>query len=201
MNKPIPIFKMLTCRVLVFIILTLLFTSNAYSQIGLGSHASLSNPGLQKSDKYDIRFKTGSGYGFFVRHDVYDSSGTNIDFRYIATLTSHKANLPLGNNAKYDFSLFSMEALANFMIEKSSTLYAGFGIGIMSQLSKDRFRKTYSDQIFYPTVIAGWSYQWAQGFDLFVETKAGYGNSGAGPEKIPVSSLALNFGITMYITE
>lgn len=182
-------------------IIIILYTTNVYSQIGVGTQVTLNHPGLVKSDKYDIRFKTGAGYGFFVRHDVYDSSSINIDFRYNAVVTKHRANLPQGEVAKYDFSNFSIEALVNLSTFDRSSFYVGFGIGLLSLISKDRFRETYSDQTIYPVLLGGWAYNWAKGFDLFMEFKTGYGDSGAGPEKIPVTSLALNLGLTMYITE
>ncbi len=185
----------------VFLFLFLFLVNKSYSQIGLGAQTTLNHPGLLKSEKYDIRFNAGSGYGFFVRHDVYDSSAVNIDFRYSALVMSHEANLPQGETAKYDFSNFSIDALVKFANSNKSSFYAGVGIGLLSLLSKDRFRETYSDQTCYPVICGGWAYKWAEGVDLFMEIKTGYGESGAGPERIPVSSLAFNLGLTMYITE
>jgi len=176
------------------------YSTNVYSQIGLGTQATLNHPGLLKSEN-DINFKLGTGYGFFVQHDVYDSSSINIDFRYNAVVMKHDADLPKGEKAKYDFSNFSIEAVIKFSNSTQSSFYTGVGVGLLSLISKDRIRKTYSDQTIYPTVFGGWAYNWAEGFDLFVELKAGYGESKAGPEIIPVTGLALNLGLTMYITE
>ena len=175
--------------------------TNLYSQIGIGTLATLNHPGLLKSEKHEIRFKAGPGYGFFVRHDVYGSNSINIDFRYNAVVMRHMANLPQGEMAKYDFNYFSIDVLMTFSITNQYSFYGGVGMGLLSLISEDKFRKTYSDQTIYPVLFGGWAYNWAEGFDLFMEIKAGYGNSMAGPEKIPVTSLALNLGLTMYITE
>jgi hypothetical protein len=202
MNRSFLLFKKArTSHLMLLFFLLFLYTTNSYSQVGLGTQAMLNHPGLIQSKKHDIRFKAGSGYGFFVRHDVYDSNSVDIDFRYIAVVSEHKANLPLGEKAKYDFSNFSIEVLIKSSNSKPSSFYAGFGIGLLSLNSTDRFRQTYTDQTFYPLLIGGWSYNWAEGFDLFMEIKAGFGSNDAGPESIPVTGLSFNLGLTMYITE
>ncbi len=203
MNKPsIPLASAKKVKFLQHIILLILFSSTAlYSQIGLGTLATINHPGLLESSKYEIHFEVGTGYGFFVRHDVYDSSSTNIDFRYNAVVMQHKANLLQGEQAEYDFSNFSIEAMISFLSDVHSSFYGGVGIGLLSIISKDKFRATYTDQTIYPVLFTGWSYNWAKGFDLFMELKTGIGESKAGPESIPVTGLAFNLGLTMYITE
>ena len=203
MNKSfINLLKSANINLMPFLLIFLaVFTMKAYSQVGIGTQATINYPGVLQSEKYDIRFKTGTGYGFFARHDVYDSNSVNIDIRYNAVIMNHKANLPKGQKAKYDFSNFSIELLMKFYNKKRSSFYAGIGIGLLSLISEDRFRATYSDQNIYPVLFGGWAYKWAEGFDLFMELKTGYGETEAGPENIPVTGLAFNLGITMYLTE
>ena len=77
-------------------LLLIILSANVYSQVGLGSLAILNQPGLFGSDKYNLKFETGAGYGFFIRHDVYDTNSVKIDLRYSAVILNHKAELLMG---------------------------------------------------------------------------------------------------------
>jgi hypothetical protein len=203
MNKPNRFYlKNIEPRIiLLFFFLVGLSLNIVSAQVGLGAQAVVNHPGLLKSDKNNIHFEPGVGYGFFVRHDVYDSSAVNLDVRYGAVLLKHRAGLPNGENAKYNFSDFSIELLLTYNHTKKTFIYGGIGVGLLSLISEDRIRATYTDQSFYPVFFAGWGYNWATGFDLFLELKGGLGSTEAGPETIPVSGASFNFGLTMYLTE
>ena len=72
---------------------------------------------------------------------------------------------------------------------------------MVSVFSEDKIRRTYTDQSFYPSIIAGWAFEFAPSFDLFLEGKFGYGKTDAGPEQIPISGFSFSLGMTMYLTD
>ena len=184
----------------VTLIIFILLKQNVYSQIGLGAKGAINYPGLSQSDKNGIRFNPGIGYGFFIRHDVYSFSSYKMDFRYSAVISNHIANLPLSGNTKYDFSNFSIDVIFK-SVENNSQWYGGFALNLLSAVSHNKYINDYSSETIYPSLFAGWKYNWAEGFDVFVEFSGGFGETKAGPEKIPITGLNLHTGITMYISE
>lgn len=185
--------------ILVFILV--ISFHQGFSQVGLGAEGVINYPGVLASEKNDIRFKPGFGYGFFVRHDVYDSGNWKLDFRYAAVISKHSAELPRSGNTDYEFSNFSIDFIIRILSEEYNGLYTGLSANLLSAVSNNKYLNDYSAESVYPSVIFGYGYVWAEGFDFFVELKTGFGSTKAGPEKIPVTGPALHTGITMYISE
>jgi len=188
---------------LYFLVFFVLFTSNLSAQVGIAIIGSYAHPGLSKSEKNDIRFEPGAGYGFSIRHGLYQMEEHDIDVRYSAVLETHRANLQLGENAKYHFSNFAIDLIYLNSIDEGSNFYGGLAINFLSASSKGKFRATYIDNTFYPSFIAGYSSVWAEGFDYFVELNVASGGIAATEdgEKIPINGFAFRTGITMYISE
>lgn len=194
-------------RLQLIIIAICIYGQMAYAQVGVGTFGIVKYPGLLKSNKYDIRFKTGIGYGFFVRHDVLKLETGRIDFRYIATISEHPANLPGGlpenQDADYSFSNFSIDVIYIFTNKKNYKYYAGLSMNMLRTVSKDKIRFTYNGSAFYPALLVGWDYNFIEGFNLFAELNTSYGSTDkkAGPEEIPITGISFLLGVTMYISE
>lgn len=184
------------------IVIFLLFIMYAFSnaQVGLGAYGKLNHPGFFKSDN-NIYFEPGIGYGFFVRHDLLTMELTSIDVRYTASSEKHNTKLPNNGKTEYEFSDFSVEVLVVLNKFENSILYAGFSGSLLSVIGKPRFVKNYNAESVYPGIVAGFAYNWANGFDAFCELKTIFGNTDAGPEKIPVTGISINLGFTMYISD
>ena len=183
--------------------LLLLFAGGALqAQIGVGAAGSLAWPGVQASSPSSIRFKPGAGYQFFFRHDVAALGGGRLHLKYAAGKSAHRADLPQAGETAYKFSTFSIEALWEAAPAASGIRwYGGAGAGLLSLVSENRFRANYSDESIVPQITGGARWNWFEGFDAFAEPVFRYGQTQAGPESIPVTSLRLNIGLTMFISE
>lgn len=187
--------------------LFLLQTHALFSQVGIGVIGAYKYPGLQSSHEYDIHFNGGTGYGFYIKHDLLELSGNVIHLRYLATISKHDANLPGlvtgSNDSEYRFSNLSLDVLYEFFVKNNYKYYTGISVNLLQTLSEGKFRATYSGTSIYPAVFLGWSYRFAYGFDSFAELQAGYGKTDAegGPEEIPISGISIFVGLTMYISE
>lgn len=181
--------------------MSLMFCHWGYSQVGVGGLGAIGYPGLLSSKKYNIQFRTGFGYGFFIQHDAFSLKSGKINLRYIATIMNHKANLSTIEKSNYHFSNFSIDLLYTFFDNVKNKFYAGASLNLLMATSENKFRATYSGETIYPGVLAGWAYNFAEGFDVFTEFKAAFGSTDAGPEKIPITGISFFCGIIMYISE
>jgi hypothetical protein len=188
---------------LLIIFTFVLVYNNVFAQIGVGAEANISYPGVFRSDENNVRFKTGTGYGFFVRHDVYKSENWQAHLRYRANISNHKANLPFEKDSDYKFSNFGLEALISFAVSPQSSVYGGTSINLLSLSVKNKYYKNFNSEKILPSILVGYSYIWAEGFDLYLELSSRFGSVDAGPgsESLPVTSIGLNVGFTMYISE
>jgi len=177
--------------------------NSAFGQIGVGAEGNISYPGILTSEKNNIRFKTGVGYGFFVRHNIYNADTWQTHLRYRATVSHHMANLPFEENSDYTFSNFGLDVLVYFKIFPQSAFYSGLSINLLSVVVKNKFYKNFNAEKILPSILFGWSYTWAEGFDVFAEVNSRFGsvNAGPGSEPLPVTGIGINVGITMYISE
>ncbi|MCB9057110.1 MAG: hypothetical protein H6627_00980 [Calditrichae bacterium] len=178
-----------------------IISNTIFAQVGLGTKGVINYPGILTSEQNNIRFDPGFGYGFFIRHDVYSAADWNLDFRYSAVVSKHSAKLPRSGDTNYKFSDFSVDFIVEFNALKIKGLYSGLALNFMSAVSSNRYISDYSDETLYPSILLGYSYNWAEGFDFFAEFIAGFGSTKAGPEKIPITGPALHLGLTMYISE
>lgn len=181
----------------------LYLSGSLYAQIGVGAEANVSYPGVFTSDKNNIRFKTGIGYGFFIRHDVYKAQNWQAHLRYRATVSHHKANLPFEEKSDYKFSNFGIDLLIHFVIYQRSNFYSGLSVNLLSTVVENKYYKDFSSEKILPSILLGWNYNWAEGFDLYTEINTRFGSVDAGPdsEHLPVTGVGLNVGITMYISD
>lgn len=189
--------KILSLTVIVIVIMA----NTAFAQVGLGAKGVVNYPGVLTSEKNNIRFEPGLGYGFFIRHDVYSAEEWNIDFRYSAVVSRHQAGLPRSGDTSYEFSDFSVDFIIEINSLNLKGFYSGLAVNFMSAVSSNKYINDYSDESLYPSIIFGYSYNWVEGFDLFAELITGFGSTKAGPEKIPITGPALHLGLTMYISE
>jgi len=175
------------------------------AQVGLGVTGAYSYPGLQSSQKYDIHFAGGIGYGFYVQHDFVEIAGNKSHLRYLAIITNHKANLPGAvsgsNDSDYRFSNFSIDLLYELFVTDWNKFYTGISANLLQTLSEGEFRQTYSASTIYPSLLIGSYYNLTDGFDACAELHFGLGSTDAGPEQIPISGISLLLGIIMYISE
>ncbi len=172
------------------------------AQIGLGTAGSLAWPGLQASTPSAMRFEPGAGYRFFFRHDVTEAHGGRLHLKYGAGKSVHRVNLPQAGETVYRFSDFTIDLLWEAGAgEGRMRWYAGAGAGLLTLVSDNRYRANYSDETLVPQLTAGTRWNWYEGFDAFAELVLRHGQSDAGPEKLPVTSITLNIGLTMFISE
>ena len=189
------------------VIFITLFWQSGFSQVGVGGLGIIKYPGLYSSEEYNIQFKNGLGYGFYVRHDVVKFENAKIDVRYIATISNHGANLPggvpEGKDSNYHFSNFSLDVIYEFFNKNQNKYYTGASINLLRTVSKDKYRATYNGEAIYPSIFLGWEHSLIEGFDIFTELKSDFGSTDAdaGPEEIPITGISLLVGLTMYISE
>ncbi|RMH62175.1 MAG: hypothetical protein D6677_10365 [Calditrichaeota bacterium] len=175
----------------------------AHGQIGIGAAGTAGWPGAQASSQYDIRFQTGIGYRFFLRHDVAALADGRLHLKYTAGKSVHCTTLPLAGETAYRFSEFGIFLLwekPNGLAEHVP-FYFGAGASLLSLVSDNRYREDYSDENLMPHILYGVRWEWSEGFDAFAEVDIYYGRNGAGPETLPVTGVALTIGVTMYISE
>jgi len=189
------------------IAITFLLIQSLYSQIGIGTFGVYKYPGFQSSERHDIRFNGGIGYGFFVKHDLIKFESGKTFLRYLAKITNHTANLPDvvpdNESSDFKFSNLSLDMIYEFFVKNKNKYYTGVSINLLQTLSEGRFRATYAGSSVFPSIFMGWERNLAKGFDIFTEVRSGYGKTDkdAGPEEIPITGVSILVGLTMYISE
>ncbi len=185
-----------------FFLLLLLAGGALQAQIGVGAAGSLAWPGVQASSPSSIRFKPGAGYRFFFRHDVSGLYGGRLHLKYAAGKSVHRVDLPQAGETVYKFSDFTIDLLWETKpTDGDMRWYVGAGGGLLALVSDNRYRANYSDEFFIPQLTAGTRWNWYEGFDAYAEVVLRYGETGAGPEPLPVTSVRLTIGFTMFISE
>ena len=162
---------------------------------------------MQSSKQYDIHFNGGTGYGFFVKHDLMRIAEKTLYLRYMAIISNHNANLPEvvsdKRDSEYKFSNFSIDVFYEFYINHNNKYYTGMSLNLLRTVSRGKFRADYNGNSIYPSLFIGWARIFLESFDAFSELRLDYGKTDAdgGPEELPVSGISLIIGLTMYISQ
>ncbi len=173
-----------------------------YAQIGIGAVGAAQYPGLFESEKYGSQFRLGPGYGFFVRHDLFQL-GERYPFhaRYQVKFFFNDIDLPKAGSTRYKFDEFAIDIWADLYRTLKWNMYSGISLNLLNVTGSSKYRSDYTGTQILPLIMAGVEYKISQSYDFFSEIFFQFAEIDAGPEPLPISGMGLLLGVTMYISE
>lgn len=189
-------------RVIKILILFLFLALPLHAQIGVGGSGAFHYPGFSESQKYKIRFRGGPGYGFFVRHDLFELAGKYaFHARYKVKFFFNDTSLPNSGRSRYKFNEFSADIWADLYTTGPWNFYSGLSLNLLNVTGTQKYLNDYTGTLILPVLITGTEYQFAESYNIFSEIFLQLAEIDAGPEPLPINGLGLMLGVTMFISE